>query len=596
MSDDTYLLFLHGVGDGDPEDKWAAALNESLERAGYPALSTDRILVPKYAHALKGADDDVPLAPITIESPGRDEARQNRRAFERRTGALEFRLGRTDHGTQQVAVDAAIGVAVHTFPFAQAKNYLTDARIRSQVLARVLDKVPSTGRLMIVGHSLGSVIAADVVRRLPAAVEVTGLVTIGSPLAHASFEVDKLRATLDEPSTNLAWWVNFWNKSDPVVASRGLSSVFPWMLDYSIRTRSVGLQAHYAVDYLAHDSVAGAIGYGTFGSLSTELVRAERGVDVPVDAAEAITLLALRYAHHIKRHLTGDQQQRFAGALRVVQAGAVQELKAQRLKERRPLPAVVADLAFDLADPNAVEPDPVPIGFVGKDEAVVLLTVLAAQNVVRPFEITVHIDKRRAAMEDLAAEMGLGTKFGGDVFDALKRAQGELRGVQFGGWLRWGAIGAGAVALVIATGGLALAAGAGLAGAAAITSALAAFGPGGMIGGLLTAGTLVTAGGGGIAYGLANSGTSAEAVEAVVAGQLATAILRDRHGLEQDPAVWHALAETEAAVTREHERLDEFSDGKAEGLKELRRKIDVVGRALAYLRKNGLEPAVRVAG
>ncbi|MBB6403207.1 hypothetical protein [Arthrobacter sp. AZCC_0090] len=159
-------------------------------------------------------------------------------------------------------------------------------------------------------------------------------------------------------------------------------------------------------------------------------------------------------------------------------------------------------------------------------------------------------------------------------------------------WIKWGALGAGAAAIVVATGGLALAAGAGLAGAAAITSALATFGPGGMVGGLLTAGTLITAGGGGIAFSLASPETSVETLEAVVTRQLTVAILRQRQHLDQDRAAWRNLVETEIEVRREHERLDEFSDESAPAIKDLKRKIDAIERALRYLRDNGLEPDV----
>ena len=595
MHDETYLLFLHGVGKGDPERRWAAALDEALRGVDYPSLPGERVLVPRYAHALKGVDDGVALPPLTVKAPPREVARQQRRDFERRIGAVEFRLGRATQGRHVAVLDAAIGVAVETPRFAQAKNYLTNPDIRAQVLQRVLDQIPASGRLVVVAHSLGSVIAADLLRRLPVAIEVVGLVTIGSPLANARFDVDKIRETLKEPPANLGWWINFWNPSDLIVANRGVASEFPWMLDFSISSSALpGVPAHSAVSYLSVPAVAEAIGYGFFGSRSKEVARVPRGVDEPVDAAEAITLLALRYAQLLKLQLSGDQRQRFEGALRVVQATAVEQLRLQREREARPLPELVARLAFDLSDPDASVPEPGPIGFISKEEAVVLLTVLATQNVLHPFEIGVQADKRKRAMEDLAAEMALTSQFGSDILALFEKAQSTLRGPQLAVWTKWGAIGIGAIALVIATGGLALAAGGGLAGAAAITSALAAFGPGGMIGGLLTAGTLVTAGGGGLAYGLASPGTSAESVEAVVAGQLATAMLREKHGLRQDPAVWNTLVATEAAVIREHERLDEFSDEKATALKELQRKITAVGRALAYLRAHELEPQAAV--
>jgi hypothetical protein len=220
------------------------------------------------------------------------------------------------------------------------------------------------------------------------------------------------------------------------------------------------------------------------------------------------------------------------------------------------------------------------------------LTVLATENVIRPFDITTSNDIQRDAMKQLTNEMKMGSQFGADVFSAVKDAQEALNGTRGVNWIKWGAVGAGAVALVVATGGLALAAAPGLAGAAVITSALASFGPGGMIGGLLTAGTLVTAGGGGIAFGLASAGTTAETLEVVVVRRLAAATLRRIHDLEPDPNVWRVLAETEIEVRREHERQDEFSDPSSPALKELKRKIETVERALKYLRDNGLEPTL----
>lgn len=587
------LVFLHGVGTGDPEGKWKERLSEALLRAGYPDLDSVRIIAPRYAYALKGSDEDEPLPPVIGRQPAGEAAKKNRREFERRVGAVEFRLGRQDRGEGYLGGDALVDLAIGIPFFAQARNYLTDEKIRAQVLRRILSKLPDSGCIVLVGHSLGSVIAADLLRRLPEGIEVAGMVTIGSPLANESFGVDNLRRTLQEPPTNLAWWVSFWDWRDPVSARRGVSSAFPWMIDFQVRTPAVSpAAAHHAIEYFTHDVVAEAIGFALFGSRSKELAEVEKGVDVPLDTAENFALLALRYAHLIRQRLEGDQQDRYAGALRNVQANIVALLKEQRLATGRPWPTVLAEIAFDLSEPSAIAPEPRPARHLTKSEAVVPLTVLMSENIILPYEVNVAADKKQSAMADLTAEMGLGSVFGTDLFDAAKRAQNALgvgRGVN---WLKWGALGAGAAALVVATGGLALAAGAGLAGAAAITSALAAFGPGGMIGGLLTAGTLVTAGGGGIAFGLASPGTPAETLEAVVSGQLTAEILRKKHGLQSDPAVWRNLVEMEIELRREHERLDELSDPSATSIKELRRKIETVERALAHLTVLGAAPTV----
>jgi hypothetical protein len=203
------LLFLHGVGDGDKDDNWKIRFTEALIRLGYPDLDTVRVIAPKYAHALKDWDEKVPLPGVTIKEPSREAAKENRRDFERRIGAVEFRLGRHDGGNGRFGGDAVIDVGVGLggvglTSLKQAHNYLHNPHIRAQVLNRILTKLPESGRLTIVGHSLGSVIAADLVRRLPLGLEVAGMVTIGSPLANGNFDVDKLRETLKEPPTNLA--------------------------------------------------------------------------------------------------------------------------------------------------------------------------------------------------------------------------------------------------------------------------------------------------------------------------------------------------------------------------------------------------------
>ncbi|WP_104090822.1 alpha/beta hydrolase [Cryobacterium sp. N19] len=596
MSNDTIFLFLHGVGKGDHDDTWKVDFSAALTRLGYPDLDTVRVIAPKYAHALVGWDDKESLPGVTIKQPPREAAKKNRRDFENRIGAVEFRLGRPDRGTGLVGANAAVGVGLSFVK--QAQNYLKNPQIRAQVLNRILSKLPESGRLVIVGHSLGSVIAADLLRRLPVGLEVAGMVTIGSPLANGGFDVDKLREALNEPPTNLGWWVNFWNAPDPVAAHRGVSAVFPWMIDFRINTKAVGRRAHVAAEYLSNEAVAAAIGFALFGSRSKELARIDKGLDIPVDATERIAIVALRYAHLMKMSLIGDQRDRFAGALRQVQAAVVDDIRSRNDFEesegrgRRGMPYAVARLAFDLSDPDAIVPEPLPSDHLSKDDAVLLLTILAAENVIRPFEITIPKDKWQDAMKDLTAEMGLGSQYGADVFAAAKRAQEKLRSGPGVNWLKWGALGAGAALIIVATGGLALAAAPGLVGAAVITSALATFGPGGMMGGLLAAGTLLTAGGSGIALGLASPGTTAETLEAVVERQLTAVILRQSQNLEQDPSVWRVLVETEIEVRRQYERLDEFSDESSPSLKELKRKIGTIERALKYLRENGLEPHI----
>lgn len=598
MSDEPTLLFLHGVGDGDQADGWKATLSASLTRLGYPPLDGVSTLAPKYPQALKlEPDDDDPLPPLTIKKPARDAARQIRREFERRIGAVEFRLGRHAPGLGIVGGAAAYDLALSSKiagpaqRLLQARNYATNAKVRAHVLTRSLTGLPPQGRLVIVGHSLGSVVAADLLGRLPTGLEVVGMVTIGSPLANTAFDVDKLREVLADPPAHLAWWVNIWNGADPIAARRGASSAFPWLLDLRIRTNAVGLAAHAATDYLADDTVAETIGYALFGSRSREIALLDVGADIPLNTAETLTLLALRYAHLIARRLDGGQRDRFLGALRQVQATAVDTIRRQNHQMNRPVPSQLARLAFDLSDPSAKVPVPLPLTHLSKDDAVVLLTIVASENVIRPFEISIDGMKARAAMGEMTTDMGLGNKYGSDVVTGGKLASDGLKPGLGANLLKVGALGAGAVALAAVTGGVGLIGATSIVGAAAVAGALTTFGPGGMIGGLLTAGALVTAtAGSGIASALASPTTSADTMTAVVSQFLTAAIVRQLQHLEQDPNTWAVLVETEIAARREHERLDEFCDPSSAGLKDLKRKIDTVNLALNYMSKQGLEP------
>lgn len=593
MSEKPILLFLHGVGTGDRDDSWAKVLDASLQAVGYPGLSKVWTIAPKYSWALIGGDDDFEIPKLTVKALRGESADRYRRDFERRVGAMEVLLGRRESGVGLIGGEVAVDTAVRLPSFKQAQRYVTKESVRGEVLSRVLRELPPHGRIVMVGHSLGSVVAADVLRRLPPDIEVAGLITLGSPLASDRFNVPRLRTNLAQPPANLAWWISFWNAGDVVTLHRGLSSVFPYMLDYKIAA-GVPPGSHLSSYYLRDDRVATAIGYALFGSKSKEIARVERGLDVSLDPVETKAVTALRYGHLIGDHLKGERRERYVSALRLAQANVVEWITFRNAKLNRPMPTAILELAVDLADVDSLARVPASIHTIAKGEAVELLIAVAATNILDPYEVSVSKDIQKKAMQQLTLDMGLGTEIGDEVFTAAEQAKSVLKRVDLE-WWQWVAAGLGAAAIVVGTGGVALAATPGVAGAAAITSALAAFGPGGMMGGLLSAGALLGVGGGGLAIGgmamgLASSAASAATVEAVVAAKLTAALLRHEQGLEQDPVLWEGLVEIGIQVRRERARLKPLSDVSAPGLKELGRKLDAIDRALAHLARKKLGP------
>jgi hypothetical protein len=57
------VVFLHGIGEGDPDKEWLSALNHVLEDEGYPAIDSDVVIAPRLGHR----DADQKMPPITSE-------------------------------------------------------------------------------------------------------------------------------------------------------------------------------------------------------------------------------------------------------------------------------------------------------------------------------------------------------------------------------------------------------------------------------------------------------------------------------------------------------------------------------------------------
>jgi hypothetical protein len=110
------------------------------------------------------------------------------------------------------------------------EQFLRDDEIRGEVRGYVLDALAGRERpTIVVAHSLGSVVAYDVLREAPD-VFVPGMVTMGSPLSIGHF-----RRSLARPGENgdclpvpevLDRWVNVYSELDPLVLGSGIEGYF----------------------------------------------------------------------------------------------------------------------------------------------------------------------------------------------------------------------------------------------------------------------------------------------------------------------------------------------------------------------------------
>ncbi len=126
------------------------------------------------------------------------------------------------------------------------------AEIRSAVkkkIEEVINKTPAAG-VVLVGHSLGSVVAFDVVKeyiKVGEAGKIKALVTMGSPLEW----VTKIRRALGNQtiSTDVAniEWLNFYDEQDPVPLRRKLNEgMFVGVRNKKCSSGKILIEAHCA--------------------------------------------------------------------------------------------------------------------------------------------------------------------------------------------------------------------------------------------------------------------------------------------------------------------------------------------------------------
>lgn len=108
----------------------------------------------------------------------------------------------------------------------QAYVYLANGNARKDIDDLVRPRF-GTGEVVVVSHSLGTVIAFNLLRELSAAgapIKVPLFVTLGSPLAIT--EVQRwVRGSFDIPKV-VTTWANFYDEGDPVTLGRPLGANF----------------------------------------------------------------------------------------------------------------------------------------------------------------------------------------------------------------------------------------------------------------------------------------------------------------------------------------------------------------------------------
>ncbi|TYB61358.1 trypsin-like peptidase domain-containing protein [Nonomuraea sp. PA05] len=273
-----HVVFLHGRGQEEriPEvlrRDWAAGLNGGLTRAGLDTIAPADVCFPYYAQRLLQAMrpmEALPRSPHTAVEAVAPAPGSTRRLYEELIVEAAGRAGMPGPGSREGLGDSVrrglnwladttdLDRLLIAAIFADVAAYLDDQQVREAVLDCVLKDLPRAGRMVLVTHSLGTVVAMDLLTRLDPAVEVELLVTAGSPLGLDGVHRRLLAGGPHRPD-RVSRWFNAWCPIDPVAIGCPLIDRWSDGPDEVAVANPVG-KAHDIEEYLAHPEVAHPIG------------------------------------------------------------------------------------------------------------------------------------------------------------------------------------------------------------------------------------------------------------------------------------------------------------------------------------------------
>ncbi|MFE2648006.1 hypothetical protein ACFXDO_36470 [Streptomyces nigra] len=147
----------------------------------------------------------------------------------------------------------------------QVARYLSrrgdKAALGAAVRSRVLEGLDPARPLVVVSHSLGTVVAYEALHEYQGPVALW--VTLGSPLALGGVVLQRLVPRPPSCPERVRAWLNFWDRNDIVVGRPRLADwIAPSSSGVKAQTapvKSAGVWTHTATKYLEHAEVAGPV-------------------------------------------------------------------------------------------------------------------------------------------------------------------------------------------------------------------------------------------------------------------------------------------------------------------------------------------------
>ena len=267
------ILIVHGianqfVGEMELRTAWYPALCDGLLRAGETSLPTqDDCFCPFYGDlfrpgdrlsgqgaTVEAVDELTPDEAQLLETVWRAAAATDPRVpSPAEFGDTLFRAPRVVE--RAVTALARSAFLADTIPLQflgdlkQVAAYVNDPVVRDRVLERVIARITPDTKL-VVGHSLGSVVAYEALCAKPE--QVVAFLSVGSPLGIRNVVFDKLTP---KPSNSrgswpgqVTWWTNIAARGDIVAAQKALAPLFGDRVDDVLIDS--GWDAHSSTRYL----------------------------------------------------------------------------------------------------------------------------------------------------------------------------------------------------------------------------------------------------------------------------------------------------------------------------------------------------------
>lgn len=259
------VVFLHGVGGSTPG--WDDALRLSLDqKIGVQDLECvevsfdDLINRSGVIRRRRAGDRHVPVINQEQRSDSRQRYQQRQRALLKVVQGCSDRV-EAPRRTTPTVIPGEVMVRLPILGMREAGHYRHDEALRADVIDRVAEQIVAIdGPVILLGHSLGSVVALDALHVRDINVEL--LVSLGSPLGVKDFWGKSWQDPVTFPYDRLGGWLNIVNVNDLVTWKRGVTERFPQAIDAYISAGKglLGpLNFHDAATYTSSETLATAI-------------------------------------------------------------------------------------------------------------------------------------------------------------------------------------------------------------------------------------------------------------------------------------------------------------------------------------------------